>query len=995
MSTTDAITQAAANATPARPQNGCPDCNKQGLAILPVIPVAIPRQQLEVNATYATLAAACDALSVTTAQGLQEHALVLRTLPSGYLYVLKPDKSWDAYVVDREGLLRMMPPAQCPASPADITPMSVACRRAGDNIPAQLIAVDPARHATVWIAFSRYRWTQQVMRDYADNRDGSRDRRLTRVDVMAAANGSVGPAHSAGNAVRSAYPMSAELADRVINYAPNTLVGLTSRNLREPLSPRAALAGRIKDEAARISAATAGRSGIVLALADDHGLTLQVNADRNAEVARLNDFMAEHRRATMISGIIRGFEESFTSNGQEALWNERFRKHYDHVRLRDDQQRYDSRLQTFKDRILALSHDVLKLNQSSGAHIVWRDFDPEDDRSAHDRQSATAGVANGSVHLLGEEKLWDDWLKEDPANPHAVIWGAVTALDADIGRFIASASLPARNQAALAVALADKLRAAVEDFRQRIAARANPEAMAAIGTSMASQHARIAAQGGASARTTGWRMLVVTSVRTHINIDFRTIRVTETQLTSMIAEATFGPPQATARRLLDIESHSGTRTYVVGTNGVDQYAFMNTQSTTQRTRVVELWLPDSEAARLPAALAGSTAAAAVPGVNPFRGLMQYTRSLPGVLAWAGLVFSTLDLADAGESFDLRNTTAESTFGLTAAILAAVGATVEIVSGALGKAVGNAAALRVTQIAFYGGIFGALAALFSSIHLFSRSQNYRARDDSDAADAYQSAAVWTLVSGISIAGGALAAAHASGALVGHLGFLAGLGGLAAAIPVWGWIALAILAIGAGAYFLWQAIRNTDTPLEEWLRGSYYGRGNTPFTPADEMERLNQVVYSVNISVAWKDRWRLRDQSFYDSWDEFVFSITLPALGAESVIDCAITLHGRAGTREVMHETLRPRMQGNSPQDPHRPRLSAPPTTPLPQPDAFIWEAPPRIGPHGNGHQYSGLMRINDQRYDRVTLAFSYWPDKRSMPNLVLPMLSEQRIITVND
>lgn len=987
MSTTTAIAQAAANATPARPQGGCPDCNKQGLAILPVIPLAIPRQHLDVNGTYATLAAACDALGVTTAQTLKEHALVLRALPSGYLYVLKPDKSWDAYVVDREGLLRMMPPAQCPASPADLTPMSAACRRVGDNIPAQLIAIDPARHATVWVAFSRYRWTQRVMRDYANNRDGSRDRRMTRVDVMAAANA----AHRVGNA----YPMSAGLAGRVVNYADEALVSHANRNLREPLPPRAALADRIKDEAARISAATAGRSGIVLALADDHGLTLQVNADRNAEVARLNDYMAEHQRATVISGIIRGFEESFTSNGQEALWNERFRKHYDHTRLEQEQQRYDSRLNAFKERILALSHDVLKLNQSSGAHVIWHDFDPEDDHSARDRQSATAGVVNGTVHLLGEEELWDAWLNEDPANPHAIIWGAVTALKSDIGRFIASASLPERDQGALAVNLVDKLRAAVEDFRKRIATRANPEAMAAIGTTMASQHARIAAQGGPAARTVGWRVLVVTSVRTHINIDFRTIRVTETQLTSMIAEATFGPPQATARRLLDIETSSGTRTYVVGTNGVDQYAFMNSQSTTQRTRVVELWLPDSEAAKLPAALAASTAAATAPTVNPFRGLMLYTRSLPGVLAWAGLVFSTLGLTDASKSFDLLNAPAESSFGLTAAILAAVGATVEIVSGALGKAVGSFTAVNVAKVSLVGGLAGAFAAWFGSAALFLKAATRNVHEDNDAARWYLASAFSSIASGLALAGGALAAAHGAGALTGVFAVFAGAGAVAAGIPVWGWIALAIISIGAGAYFLWQAIRNTDTPLEEWLRGSYYGRGNAPFTPADEMERLNQVVYAVNISVEWKDRWRLRDQSFYDSWDEFVFSITLPALGAESVIDCAITLDGPAGTRKVMHETLRPRMLGNAPHDPHLPVLSAAPTTPLPQPDAFVWDVPPRISPHGNGHRYGGNLRINERRYERATLTFSYWPDKLSMPNLVLPRLSEQRIITVSD
>src|SRR4051812_39211795 len=107
-------------------------------------------------------------------------------LPPGYVYVLKPDLTCVAYLVDAEVLLRMIPAAAAPAKPGDMQQMSEACKRKGDNLPAQVIAIDPKKHASVWLAFSRHRWTPKVLADYAANKDGRRDQRMTKVDVMAA-----------------------------------------------------------------------------------------------------------------------------------------------------------------------------------------------------------------------------------------------------------------------------------------------------------------------------------------------------------------------------------------------------------------------------------------------------------------------------------------------------------------------------------------------------------------------------------------------------------------------------------------------------------------------------------------------------------------------------------------------------------------------------------------------------------------------------------------
>ncbi len=95
-----------------RPKNGCKDCIKEGLAILPLVPTLAP---MELRGKSAELQA-LDSRFV--AEDLKQHWYVLRSLPAGYLYVFKEsDSSWDAYAVDPDGMLRMCPPVRSPPRP--------------------------------------------------------------------------------------------------------------------------------------------------------------------------------------------------------------------------------------------------------------------------------------------------------------------------------------------------------------------------------------------------------------------------------------------------------------------------------------------------------------------------------------------------------------------------------------------------------------------------------------------------------------------------------------------------------------------------------------------------------------------------------------------------------------------------------------------------------------------------------------------------------------
>ena len=97
--TTDAMQKAATQGCSNDPAAGCTDCNKSGLAILPVVPTLLPNSLRNLNAELKALD------GHYKAEDLKAHWYVMRTLPAGYLYVLKPDMTWDGYAVDTEGLL--------------------------------------------------------------------------------------------------------------------------------------------------------------------------------------------------------------------------------------------------------------------------------------------------------------------------------------------------------------------------------------------------------------------------------------------------------------------------------------------------------------------------------------------------------------------------------------------------------------------------------------------------------------------------------------------------------------------------------------------------------------------------------------------------------------------------------------------------------------------------------------------------------------------------
>lgn len=135
----------------------CEDCNKSGMAILPVRYAVVPHA---VNATLP------DGLGNKVKDiSLVHHKYALRTLRQGYLYLYYEKHArgrhirWEIFSVSQTGLLWKQ------LSAAAMQPYSdeVICALAGHNIPTSVIAIDtPEKCGRVWMAFSEHRWSSET-----------------------------------------------------------------------------------------------------------------------------------------------------------------------------------------------------------------------------------------------------------------------------------------------------------------------------------------------------------------------------------------------------------------------------------------------------------------------------------------------------------------------------------------------------------------------------------------------------------------------------------------------------------------------------------------------------------------------------------------------------------------------------------------------------------------------------------------------------------------
>jgi hypothetical protein len=155
------------------PQNpNCPNCNKDGLAILPARYAVVP------TSVSAILPPSLG--NKVTDVKLAHHKYALRTLRQGFFYVYyekHPRGSqykWEVYGVAPQGTLwRQL----AITAIKDVTD-EPACARSGDNIPASVIHIEqPEKQGKVWLAFSEHAWSPETFKDF-DADANKRDERM-------------------------------------------------------------------------------------------------------------------------------------------------------------------------------------------------------------------------------------------------------------------------------------------------------------------------------------------------------------------------------------------------------------------------------------------------------------------------------------------------------------------------------------------------------------------------------------------------------------------------------------------------------------------------------------------------------------------------------------------------------------------------------------------------------------------------------------------------
>lgn len=462
----------------------CPNCVKQGLAILPVVSGILPNSILVQNQFGKMFTQPHEPLARNEMQSLSNglaatdltsHWYYMRTPPAGYIYIFDNGKnSWHkGYLVDGSGLLREMPVADLLPDPASVAPLDtpgVCERKEHNNLALQFFVLDPVKTPKVQVAFSRYRWSKKVLEDYFDNKEGIRDRRMWSLDVEAAAKNDVGR----GRTVSHARSMTTDLGMHVADYSTAGTRSSINQQQLEPLRDRgvgastnivatgastngvvsrlmatASPAASLANLMGKVSESTEGKTGIVLLMDDVVGVTAQLNFSRNqtAGSAAITSGMGDPDRARrrVVADVIEGIRASAEAN-PGPWWNpnydpERYLRHIDQEAW--SQARAESaKLKALLARAERISQDYVVVKESQRWKDIQRfDFDPGSAASALDHEQMVAWCVTGSGLCKDErEKVWYPVLALSDTDPDNWLSGALSAQNQGVQELMQAAA---------------------------------------------------------------------------------------------------------------------------------------------------------------------------------------------------------------------------------------------------------------------------------------------------------------------------------------------------------------------------------------------------------------------------------------------------------------------------------------------------------------------------------------------------------------------------
>ena len=948
----------------------CPNCMKEGLAILPVRYAVADVDSANAGALPSSLG------EHVTDKTLSGSKYILRQLDRGFVYVLYPTKGvrpsrWVVYEVGPDACMNIYDnPAQVPQTPT-VKPLDATCKLKKEDVAAQTIAIPSPKYVPhVWMAFSRYRWSASALKAF----ESTPEPRMQKVDVTAAL---------AGKAVKHALPATqANISAQVADFYPADRWTKTTANLRTPLNARqdqaSAMQARMTDIAQK-----ANGHGIVLALFDPLGITADLNALRNFTTGQLVQYQKKHARERFVGDAILGFQKAFDKAGQTALWNSKHKPLYDWDKLDKDQKAYKKETDTQDARINVLSEDVAKWNAAWESDYRWHDFDSKDAQSARERQEALAACVHGMGKTESELDLWDRWFAASPADPHTPLWAALVGSAPKLGDYLLGQKLPDIGRVDKMNDTVRGLMTAHEEFKKWREKNPPTAAMGVVSVAASSQLARLAKVKPEVFKSAGTYLLVIVTATTNTVITGNTMIVTRTQdVMAKAYEAVFGPPKASALRVVQAEAKTGRTVYVASADGVAQV--MSEQTSVKKT-VLGLWLPAAEQEKLPAGHLALAAPALTETANPFATLVKAAKT---GLPWVGFVLACASLTNvvSGMTQPGSAVTPDAYAGLMSGVLAVSGAISELTAMGMEKAALGFAKTMVAKVAFFGGLFAAFSMIAEGIQMLLKYSERKSVGNNEAAVMYQYSGIAFLLAGGAAIGGALYAGSAAGAFTGWLAGLAPIGTAAVAVPLWGWIIAGGILVVIGVGFMWAALTATHSALQTWLTRGYYGTAtDVRYSATDEMKALKDVMYAYQLETDWASvPLSMASSVGMAGFDTITFKLTLPGASASSVIKCAISIAGDTVSKKIFDEEVRPRPNTISGLiDPHVQEFRAASSAPRTKLD-FYWEQVPRLtGNSTDGFVYSGILRVDGWVYSTATIDLRYYPDQTSRPDFVIP------------
>ncbi len=983
----------------------CKFCNRRGLPLLPLRLAYVPGGLDNLPGPMAG--------NPKLALGMSEGKYMLRVINEGYVYTYdaRDTVGWRCFAATPDGRLREVVladegrPAQAPA---------FRCAMKGHALDASIASVqDPLDAREVWVGYFRT-WLTKAARKNLKTDAALRGQLMMRIDPHDLVTGApVAPAD--GLRISAS---GDELKRHVWEYENPTQAGSRYAYTGAAVVDRAAEA---QAQAARMHQISPGNA-IALALADPVGVVQDISRWRNFKAGELAKLQTERQtlRELVVADVITGLQKQCEDAKQPEHWA-RLAKHVDMNRVTQVREAHRRKVEAFERVLCRCGADWKAWITREDFWNAWKAYDGAERTVGLDQERDFTTCVFGSGAVKDEQAVWDQVLAANLQSNRNALWLGLAAGDKKVLDFLQGKGDTGvdiwKNARDGRQSLGDWLMCR----RQDAAVRAATQETGLLGNVIASQAARLFEKAPDQAHVVGLRLRIIAAARMDIEVTPYRWRVSARELIAASYETIWGPPtpQLTQRMI------EARRLRVV--QGVDGLV-LGSKASVAQTVEIDLWLPKPVAdklmaqGRLPAPSRAATGAGPVlqlpgPAMNPMKGFMGWLRQNK---ASAGLV----GLGGALQMWNLSNTLGtlrtaalvgdaeavkEAYFGIASGISGLGGVTAEVVASSVNArvvpAVTQVTSARLLTVVGWTTLSGGLLAMgaawaegAASLYKWRRLSN---SGDTDAAKSAFLAGGFLLLSGA--AGASVAIANA-GVAFAAAGVTASSGGVAATIvgmssagtvllgiPVWGWIALGVVALVAGVWFLFKGSQEEDTPLEVWLsrcclrNERQYAATDRRLFPnaAAEMESLQQALFGLQVTLDWKDRL---------GKDLVEIQVVMPGFGASS--DFAYVLELSDGRHRTTLVDRKASAMSSDPDLMPRPTQHFISATPpgrrlIPMDEVLIIERSMALRAEQGGGVLSGAVRANESYYDRVKLKLEYWPDVVGRPNLkMVPMRDGQ-------